>query len=394
MKNKFVYLVTIVLAVLYLVAGHYFAVQGLSFFKEKSPTDVVEARVVKLLPAADGAKFEQIRFEAELLSGRQQGVKVTAAQNKAGSFAVGRDVAVGDKVLLLPDRSSQGEWSYAEHLRSNVLMWLFAVFALSIIAFGRMQGVNTLISLIFCCLSIFAVFVPAILSGKNVYCWTILTCAFIVVTNLLPKSVKRLIYMDADIICKGELLPLWQTDLQGRVLGAVRDWGEEKSCVRIGLKNGRYFNSGVLLMDLVKWRQQKLTQKLFRWLEQVGDTKILWGDQDALNGVIDGDFVELPKKYNCIIINNTLLKADPEDVIVHYIDYIKPWHIYCLDSDEKKLYWRYVKKSLWDDLQPMDGHTVDTTVMTARVLYKEGSYEKAISYYEALLKYFLKDKYT
>ena len=185
MKNKFVYLVTIVLAVLYLVAGHYFAVQGLSFFKEKSPTDVVEARVVKLLPAADGAKFEQIRFEAELLSGRQQGVKVTAAQNKAGSFAVGRDVAVGDKVLLLPDRSSQGEWSYAEHLRSNVLMWLFAVFALSIIAFGRMQGVNTLISLIFCCLSIFAVFVPAILSGKNVYCWTILTCAFIVVTNLL-----------------------------------------------------------------------------------------------------------------------------------------------------------------------------------------------------------------
>lgn len=279
-------------------------------------------------------------------------------------------------------------------MRSNVLMWLFAVFALSIIAFGRMQGVNTLISLIFCCLSIFAVFVPAILSGKNVYCWTILTCAFIVVTNLLPKSVKRLIYMDADIICKGELLPLWQTDLQGRVLGAVRDWGEEKSCVRIGLKNGRYFNSGVLLMDLVKWRQQKLTQKLFRWLEQVGDTKILWGDQDALNGVIDGDFVELPKKYNCIIINNTLLKADPEDVIVHYIDYIKPWHIYCLDSDEKKLYWRYVKKSLWDDLQPMDGHTVDTTVMTARVLYKEGSYEKAISYYEALLKYFLKDKYT
>ena len=42
----------------------------------------------------------------------------------------------------------------------------------------------------------------------------------------------------------------------------------------------------------------------------------------------------------------------------------------------------------------MDGHTVDTTVMTARVLYKEGSYEKAVSYYEALLKYFLKDKYT
>ena len=185
LKNKFVYLATIVVALLYLAAGHHFATLGLSVFKEKSPTAVVEARVLKLLPADGAGKFAQIRFKAELLSGSQQGAKVTAAQNKAGSFAAGRDVSVGDTVLLLPDQQKQGEWSYAEHLRSNVLMWLFAVFALSIIAFGRMQGVNTLISLIFCCLSIFAVFVPAILSGKNVYLWTILTCAFIVVTNLL-----------------------------------------------------------------------------------------------------------------------------------------------------------------------------------------------------------------
>ena len=190
-----------------------------------------------------------------------------------------------------------------------------------------------------------------------------------------------------------DLLPLWQTDLQGRVLGAVRDWGEAKSCGRIGLKSGRYFNSGVLLMDLVKWRQQKLTQKLFQWLEQVGTTKILWGDQDALNGVIDGDFVELPKKYNCIVINNTVLKAEPDDVIVHYIDYVKPWHIYYFDSSEKELYWEYVKKSLWSDMQPLDGNTVHTAMMTARLLHKQGKYAQSASYYEALLKYFLKDKY-
>ena len=64
--------------------------------------------------------------------------------------------------------------------------------------------------------------------------------------DLLPPTVTRLIYMDADIICKGGILPLWQTDLQGKVLGAVRDYGEDRSCGRIGLKNGRYFNSGVL----------------------------------------------------------------------------------------------------------------------------------------------------
>ncbi|MDO5380994.1 MAG: glycosyltransferase family 8 protein [Acidaminococcaceae bacterium] len=211
--------------------------------------------------------------------------------------------------------------------------------------------------------------------------------------DMLPETVTRLIYMDADIICKGDILPLWQLDLQGKVLAAARDYGENRSCDRIGLKNGRYFNSGVLLMDLTKWRQQKLAQKLFQWLEQVGGTKILWGDQDALNGVIDGEFVELPKIFNCIVINNTTLNEDLQAVIIHYIDYVKPWHSYYVDSNAKELYWQYVKKSLWSDLKPQDGKTVQTVMMTARLLHKQGKYAESASYYEALLKYFLKEKY-
>ena len=98
---------------------------------------------------------------------------------------------------------------------------------------------------------------------------------------LLPPAVKRIIYLDSDIICKGDIMPLWQTDLQGHVLGAVRDWGELKSCERIGLTNGRYFNSGVILIDLGKWREADLTQQLFNWLQDVGYTKILRGGQDT-----------------------------------------------------------------------------------------------------------------
>lgn len=211
--------------------------------------------------------------------------------------------------------------------------------------------------------------------------------------ELLPPEITKIIYLDADIICKGDILPLWQTDLQGKVLAAARDYGEERSCDRIGLKNGRYFNSGVLLLDLKQWRQQKFTQKLFQWLEQVGSTKILWGDQDALNGVLDGDFIELPKKYNGIVINNTVLNEAMDMALVHYIDYVKPWHIYYADSNAKTLYWQYVKKSLWSDLQPLDGNTVETALLTARLLHNRGEYQKAASYYEAVLKYLLGDKY-
>ena len=60
----------------------------------------------------------------------------------------------------------------------------------------------------------------------------------------------------------------------------------------------------------------------FRWLAQVGDTKILWGDQDALNGVIDGGCTEMPNIYNGIVINNTTLNEALDLVLVHYIDYV------------------------------------------------------------------------
>lgn len=211
--------------------------------------------------------------------------------------------------------------------------------------------------------------------------------------ELLPPSIQRIIYMDSDIICKGSLLPLWQTDLQGYVLGAIRDWGEEKSCTRIGLTSGRYFNSGVLLIDLDQWRRLSLTTRLFDWLQSDSKPEIIWGDQDALNGILDGEFLELPKLYNCIVINDTVLRAADADVIVHYIDCVKPWHSYYVDCPEKELYWHYVRKSLWDDMQPRDGHTVQTVAITARLLHQQGKYAESASYYEAILKYFMKDEY-
>ena len=207
--------------------------------------------------------------------------------------------------------------------------------------------------------------------------------------RLLPSEVTRVLYLDADIICKGDLLPLWRTDLQGKVLAAVRDWGEAKSCVRIGLSSGLYFNSGVLLIDLRAWERQQLTARLFTWLEQNSEHKVLWGDQDALNAILDGEFVELPKAYNCIVVNDTSLKSEAGDVLLHYVDYVKPWHVYYMDCPDKELYWEYVRKSLWSELTPRDGHTVETVAISARLMYRQGRYKDAVGYYESILKYFL-----
>ena len=62
---------------------------------------------------------------------------------------------------------------------------IISVFLLLILVFGRSKGVNTIIALIFTCLSIFIVFVPSVISGYNIYLTSIITAIYIVFMTLI-----------------------------------------------------------------------------------------------------------------------------------------------------------------------------------------------------------------
>jgi uncharacterized membrane protein len=72
-----------------------------------------------------------------------------------------------------------------EYSRTSALLILAVVFLGLIVLFGRTKGLKTLVSLVFTVLSIFIVFIPAILGGQNIYAWTIVTCAFITISTVL-----------------------------------------------------------------------------------------------------------------------------------------------------------------------------------------------------------------
>ncbi len=74
---------------------------------------------------------------------------------------------------------------FVEYARTSTLIWLAILFMLLIIVFGRIKGAKTLVSLIFTLLAIFVVFVPAILGGRNIYVWTIITCIFTTFNTIL-----------------------------------------------------------------------------------------------------------------------------------------------------------------------------------------------------------------
>lgn len=86
----------------------------------------------------------------------------------------------GDWAIVYKNADTETYFS-GEIVRINSIILVAAAFFLLLIVFGRMKGVAMILSLLLSVLSIFLVFIPAILSGFNVYVWAIIICVFSIV---------------------------------------------------------------------------------------------------------------------------------------------------------------------------------------------------------------------
>jgi uncharacterized membrane protein len=137
-----------------------------------------------------------ITFQARLTSGDDRNTYVTAEQVLSDHIAVNSvRVLEGDRVLLAAFSQYDGGptiWYYMEHVRINTILILGAVFVLLLLLFGRLKGLNAILSLGFTCLAIFTILIPSILSGRNIYITAIIVCVFsIIVTLFIVYGVNR-----------------------------------------------------------------------------------------------------------------------------------------------------------------------------------------------------------
>lgn len=156
--------------------------------------------------------------------------------------------------------------------------------------------------------------------------------------HLAPADCRRVIYLDADIIVTDDIRKLWSIDLGGAALGAVEDayvdpvafaarWG-------VAQRPARYFNSGVLLVDLEQVRRDGLFDAALRFVAEHGD-KLTLTDQDALNFAFAGRWhalsvvwnvqrhMTIPSLFSEVAPHNMLGAKAP--AIVHYTGPEKPW---------------------------------------------------------------------
>lgn len=188
------------------------------------------------------------------------------------------------------------------------------------------------------------------------------------IQKLLPFY-DKVLYLDSDIVINGDIAKLYNTDLQGKLLGAIRDidflanlnvkhgkrMGYAKNVLK--MKNPYdYFQAGVLVLNTKAMRERYTIRQ---WLTYASNPAFIHNDQDVLNAHCEGEVLYLPWEWNVVHdcggrVGNLFVQA-PNDIydaymrsrnnpqIIHYAGFQKPWTD--PDCDFASIYWRYARET-------------------------------------------------
>jgi lipopolysaccharide biosynthesis glycosyltransferase len=175
----------------------------------------------------------------------------------------------------------------------------------------------------------------------------------LLIPELFPKEFDKVLYLDMDVIVEGRLDELWNVDLAGKGAAVVED-GAPKHLGEHSPK--RYFNSGVMLINLDYWRERNVKEQAIDFMVRHRDI-LRFPDQDALNVVLENDLTYLPEKWNYHLnLDRRFLKQalkgqiarEQAPVIVHFNQKVKPWMYHCRHPYTPR-YWQLLKKTSFKD---------------------------------------------
>lgn len=191
----------------------------------------------------------------------------------------------------------------------------------------------------------------------------------LLIADILPKEIDRVLYLDCDIIVNDSLEELWGIDMTGKAIAASPQIGSGHDCERLGypIEDG-YFNAGVTMMNLAYCRDNGITEELLTYAS-VNHDKLRFNDQDVLNGVLHNRSIHILPQWNmtsaCFVyelskrgdkrngkvINDyaaakrNIRERGMNPCIVHYVSKPKPWSDNCVHP-LYHLYYEYASKTI------------------------------------------------
>ncbi len=168
------------------------------------------------------------------------------------------------------------------------------------------------------------------------------------IDRLIPDIDGRIIYIDCDTVVEGDISGLMSVDMEGKPIGMVQDSLVASAKTSVGIDDkDRYYNSGVILIDLKRWRELKCSDRIYKHIRDVRTYGTV--DQDVLNVELHDEIVTLPVKYNLQPVHmvydfgtysrvykhrepyykeEEISEAVKKPAIIHFLRYIgeSPWH--------------------------------------------------------------------
>lgn len=189
---------------------------------------------------------------------------------------------------------------------------------------------------------------------------------------ILPQY-EKILYLDSDMCILSDVSELYQCNLNDYAVGAALDipcYPLKKHSEDLGgLDCRKTFNAGVLVIDTVKFEENKIREKCLALLEedfQKKERKLIFADQDALNIVLYEDYCVLDKKWNYQPQylwrlqevfeedRQEYITAKDEASIIHFAGDRKPWKY--PDLPKSDIFWKYVREV--DEFEKIISHII------------------------------------
>ena len=156
--------------------------------------------------------------------------------------------------------------------------------------------------------------------------------------DYLPNDINKIFYIDCDILCLN--------DPTSNLNEAINKLNESESVVaanteeiylknpnffnRIEMSGEKYFNAGVMLIDISRWIKHSIKEKSINSIAYLRDRAVLW-DQDILNHVINGNYQDLDESLNFRTKNKVMLTNklifEKNLIFLHFAGASKPWDV-------------------------------------------------------------------
>jgi|GEM_PF-4913067 len=225
------------------------------------------------------------------------------------------------------------------------------------------------------------------------------------IDEILPEDLLRIIYIDADSLCVGNINAVAFINLRDRAIGAVSVSDDElmkiykvdneKNVVPFKFSN-IFLNAGFLLVDMDKYKRRQLRKKIMTFAQQNDINNI----EEAVSCALNGEFYHLDGRYNRLLSPAyPWYKGYEQDIIWHFCGDVKPWQLWYRAADDgynnnlyralQDVYFVYADEAPCS-VKAIEPVTINEIIFTMMAMKRDKKYKKYVEYFLQISKFLAK----